>query len=203
MKNSVLRRGSYTPTFIQSARSAVTTSEGKELLEAAQKFELEQQVALEAAPIEQTYQEALAVYVQSKYSQVEQIEDRLENLIDRQQARLQQAQAGKPGFLARPGTRQTWQSEKAKQQARLQVLHTRLEIVRDIKEGMGIHGSKIEELATRKMRTEHPELASDWDAMREAIRRHQALTRKQERDRKLAQEQRLGRSNSLSLSRIE
>ncbi|MDL1867480.1 conjugal transfer protein, partial [Betaproteobacteria bacterium PRO4] len=146
MKNSVLRRGSYTPTFIQSARSAVTTSEGKELLEAAQKFELEQQVALEAAPIEQTYQEALAVYVQSKYSQVEQIEDRLENLIDRQQARLQQAQAGKPGFLARPGTRQTWQSEKAKQQARLQVLHTRLEIVRDIKEGMGIHGAKIEEL---------------------------------------------------------
>lgn len=203
MKNTVLRRGSYTPISTQTARIAVTINDGKELLESAQEIELGQQVALEAAPIEQTYQEALAVYVQSKSAQVEHIEDRLENLIYRQQARLQQAQAGKPGFLARPGTRQVWQSEQAKQQARLQVLHTRLEIVRDIKEGMGIHGSKIEELATRKMRTEHPELASDWDAMREATRRHQALTRKQERERKLAQEQRLGRSNSLNLSRTE
>lgn len=203
MKNSVLRRGRYISTPIQSASSVVATSEGKELLEAAQEIERELRAALEAAPIEQTYQEALALYVQSKSAQVEHIEDRLENLIDRQQARLQHTQAGKPGFLTWPGTRQTWQSKQVQQQARLQVLHTRLEIVRDIKEGMGIHGSKIEELATHKLRTERPELASDWDAMREATRRHQAHTRKQERERKLAQEQRLGRSNSLRLSRIE
>ncbi|SDY81707.1 IncP plasmid survival protein KfrC family protein [Nitrosomonas halophila] len=201
MKNSVLQRGTNATVPIRSARSVATTSDGEELLEAAQEIKREQQVALEAAPIEQTYQQALAVYVQSKFDQVDRIEDRLQNLIDRQQDRLQQAQAAKPGFLARPGTRQTWQSRQAQQQARLQVLHTRLEMVRDIKEGMGIHGPKIEELATRKMRAEHPELASDWDAMREAARRHQALTRKQERERKLAQEQRLGRSHSLSLSR--
>ena len=114
---------------------------------------------------------------------------------------MQQAQAGKPSFLARPGTRQAWQSQQVQQQARLQVLHTRLEVVREIKEGMGIHAPKVEELATRKMRAERPELASDWDAMREAQRRHQALMRKQEQERKQAQEQRLGRSQSLGLSR--
>lgn len=97
MKNPAFRRDSNTPAPIRSGRSAAATSGGEELLEAAQEIEREQQAALEAAPIEQTYQEALAIYVQSKFAQVEHIEDRLENLIDRQQARLQQAQAGKPG----------------------------------------------------------------------------------------------------------
>lgn len=201
MKNPAFRRDSNTPVLIRLDRSAAATSGGDELLEAAQEIEREQQAALEAAPIEQTYQEALAIYVQSKFAQVEHIEDRLENLIDRQQARLQQAQTGKPGFLARPGARQAWQTSQAQQQARLQVLHTRLEVVREIKEGMGIHAPRIEELATRKMRAERPDLASDWDAMREAARRHQALTRKQEQERKQAQERRLGRSQSLGLSR--
>lgn len=54
----------------------------------------------------------LAVYVQAKFAQVEHIEDRLENLIWRQQARLQ-------------------------------VRHTRLEAVREIKEVMGIHEPKV------------------------------------------------------------
>lgn len=201
MNKPASRRESSAPTPTRSGRNAAATSGGEELLEAAQEIEREQQAALEAAPIEQTYQEALAVYVQAKFAQVEHIEDRLENLIDRQQARLQQSQAGKPSFLARPGTRQAWQSNQAQQQARLQVLHTRLEVVREIKEGMGIHAPKVEELATRKMRAERPELASDWDAMREAQRRHQALMRKQEQERKQAQEQRLGRSQSLGLSR--
>ena len=91
--------------------------------------------------------------------------------------------------------------ERSATQQYAQMLHTRLEVVREIKEGMGIHAPKVEELATRKMRAERPELASDWDAMREAQRRHQALLRKQEQERKQAQEQRLGRSQSLGLSR--
>ncbi len=201
MKKPAFRRDSSASVTTRPSRSDAATGEGTGLLEAAQEIERDQQAALEAAPIEQTYQEALSVYVQSKYSQVEHIEDRLENLIDRQQARLQQSQTGKPGFLSRPGARQAWQASQSQQQARLQVLHTRLEIVRDIKEGMGLHAPKVEELATRKLRAEQPELASDWDAMREAARRHQALERKQEQERKQVQEQRLGRSQSLGLSR--
>ena len=193
---------------IQPASAGFTTSTtsrtdaaGDGLLAAAEATEAEQQAALEAAPLDQTYQEALALYVQAKHDQVERIEDRLENLIDRQQARLQQTQANQPGLLSRPGAKRAWQNQQMQQQARLQSLHVRLEAVREIKEGMGIHAPKVEELATRKMRAERPELASDWDAMREAQRRHQALMRKQEQERKQAQEQRLGRSQSLGLSR--
>jgi hypothetical protein len=172
------------------------------LLAAAEATEAEQQAALEAAPLDQTYQEALALYVQAKHDQVERIEDRLENLIDRQQARLQQTQANQPGLLSRPGAKRAWQNQQMQQQARLQSLHVRLEAVREIKEGMGLHSPKVEELATRKMRAEKPELAADWDAMREAARRHQALQRREEQERKQAQAlERPGRSQSLGLTR--
>jgi hypothetical protein len=172
---------------------------GDSLLIAAESVEREQQALLEAAPIEQTYQEALALHVQSKHSQVERIEDRLENLIDQQQARLQQTQASTPGLLSFPSARHAWQRQLTQQQARLQTLHTRLEAVREIKEGMGLHVPKIEELATRKMRAENPDLAADWDSMREATRRHQMLVRQKEQQRALSQE-RPGRSLSLGLS---
>jgi len=195
---------------IQPASAGFTTSTtsrtdatGDGLLAAAEATEAEQQAALEAAPLDQTYQEALALYVQAKHDQVERIEDRLENLIDRQQARLQQTQANQPGLLSRPGAKRAWQNQQMQQQARLQSLHVRLEAVREIKEGMGLHSPKVEELATRKMRAENPELASDWDAMREAARRRQALQRREEQERKQAQalEQRPGRSQSLGLTR--
>lgn len=201
MNKPTFRRAGGTLESIKPTRNATATGDGEELLAAAQEVEREQQSALEAAPVEQTYEEALAVYVQAKFAQVEHIEDRLEKVVERQQASLQQAQANRPSFLARPATRQAWQAKQAQQQARLQVLYTRLDVVRDIKDGMGIHSPKIEELATRKMRAERPDLASDWDAMREAARRHQALMRKQEQEQKQTQEQRLGRSQSLGLSR--
>nr|CAI47875.1 Upf54.4 protein [Achromobacter xylosoxidans A8] len=179
-----------------------TDAAGDALLAAAEATEAEQQAALEAAPLDQTYQEALALYVQAKHDQVERIEDRLENLIDRQQARLQQTQANQPGLLSRPGAKRAWQNQQMQQQARLQSLHVRLEAVREIKEGMGLHSPKVEELATRKMRAEKPELAADWDAMREAARRHQALQRREEQERKQAQAlERPGRSQSLGLTR--
>ncbi len=185
-----------------TATASRTAAAGDGLLAAAEATEAEQQAALEAAPLDQTYQEALALYVQGKHDQVEHIEDRLENLIDRQQARLQQTQANAPGRLALPGARRAWQNQQVQQQARLQTLHVRLEAVREIKEGMGLHSPKIEELATRKMRAENPELAADWDAMREAARRHQALMRREEQKRKesLALE-RPGRSQNLGLTR--
>lgn len=174
---------------------------GADMLTAAQAAEIEQRAVLEAAPVEQAYTENLALYVQVKHDQVERIEDRLESLIDRQQARLQQTRASEPGRLSLPGTRQGWHNQQLQQQARLQALFARLEAVREIKEGMGLHSPKLEELATRKMRAEHPELASDWDAMREAARRHELLVRKQEQERKQSQaHERPGRSQSLGLS---
>ena len=109
------------------------------------------------------------MFVQAKHDQVEYIEEQLENLIGRQKARLQQTQANAPGRFSLPSSRRVWLS--------LQTLHARLEAVREVKESMGLHSPKIEELATRKMRAERPELASDWDVMREAMRNCSCVNR--------------------------
>lgn len=179
-----------------AGRSGVT---GESLVSSAEGLEVEQQAMIEGASVEQGYQETLAMYVQAKHDQVESIEDRLENLINRQQARLQQTQSNRPGFLSMPGTRKAWLASQAQQQGRLQTLHARLETVREIKEGMGLHSPRVEELATRKMRAENPELAADWDSMKQAERQHQALMKKQEQEKKQTQEK--SRGLSLGLNR--
>jgi len=165
-----------------------------DLLRRAQEAQAEQTALLEATPIEAQYGAALANLVDAKHNQVENVEARLEGMIERQQARLQQTQANKPGLTSMPGKKRAWREQQAKQQDRLQTLHNRLESVRETKEGMGVHAPRIEKLATRKLRAENPELASDWDAMREAARRHQAHMR--------MKEGRAGRSHSLGLTAI-
>jgi DNA repair exonuclease SbcCD ATPase subunit len=176
--------------------AAARQASGEALSVAAQDLERAQQALLESAAIEQTYQQAQAAYVQAKHAQVERIEDRLERLIDRQQARLQQTQQSRPGLLAMPGTKRAWQSQQAQQQARLHTLQGRLEAVREIKEGMGLLSPKIEELATRKLRAEHPKLTADWDALQEASRRRQIALRQQAKDHAQTQESRPSRSPS-------
>ncbi|MEX3581621.1 MAG: IncP plasmid survival protein KfrC family protein [Burkholderia sp.] len=178
------------------------------LLDRAEEAQAEQQAALGVSPLASEYSAALAAQIEAKHDQAARIEDRLEGLIEQQETRLLQIEAKQPGILALPGQRARWQGQVQEQQALLQRLHTRLENVREIKEGMGVHAPRIEELATRKLRAEQPELAEGWDEMREAARRHQALMRKKEQERRqqIARErdpdegQRLGRGRVLGLS---
>ena len=156
-----------------------------DLLNAAQDAGREQQTLMETAIAEQvSYQEMLAIYLQTKHGQVESIEDKLETLIVQQQALFQQSEAKKPGLLSLPNTKQQWAVRQSRQQARLHVLHNRLDFVRELKEGMGVHSPKLEELAERKLRRHDPTLAEEWDSSLEAHRKHQALLRKQGQEKK-------------------
>ncbi len=175
------------------------------LLERAQEAQAEQTALLEASPLESQYSAAFAAQVEAKHDQAERIEDRLENLIEQQASRLQRTQASQPGLFSRPGARAKWQSQIQQQQSAMQRLHGRLEAVREIKDGMGAHGPRIEELAHRKVRAQEPGLAKDWEEMREAERLHQALLRKQEQEKKQALErerrgENLGRGLRLGLT---
>jgi hypothetical protein len=175
------------------------------LLERAQEAQAEQTALLEASPLESQYSAAFAAQVEAKHDQAERIEDRLENLIEQQASRLQQTQASQPGLFSRPGARAKWQSQIQQQQSAMQRLHGRLEAVREIKDGMGAHGPRIEELAHRKVRAQEPGLAKDWEEMREAERLQQALLRKQEQEKKQALErerrgENLGRGLRLGLT---
>ena len=77
----------------------------------------------------------------------------------------------------------------------MQRLLGRLELVREVRDSMGVHGARIEELATRKLRAQQPELAGDWDALQQAQRLHQLLLRQN------AEQQGLERSHLLQSAR--
>lgn len=169
------------------------------LLEDAQELQRQQQGLSEAEQVSQLYRSTLQVYLETKHGQVERIEDRLESFIEQQQSRIQQSQASQPGFFTRPSLKAAWQNRQAAQQSRLLSLHSRLESVREIKEGMAAHGPRLEELATRKLRAAEPQLASDFDAAQEAQRKAQAMQRKEDQERKQKQEHKSGRGHSLGI----
>lgn len=182
-------------TWIQHTGESERQAEA--LVNQVRTTETEQAALLETAEVKMQYTATLAAQVQAKHDQVDRIEDRLEGLIEGTEARLQQTQAQQPGFLARPGSRAQWQQQVQRQQVAIQRLHDRLENVREIRDGMGLHSPRIEELAMRKLRAQEPELAAEWDSLRDAQRRHQALLRKKEKEQRDQREV----SRSLSLRR--
>ena len=196
----------------RTSQQAITTSFDAEaqadgLLERANAEQTEQATLLDTPSIESQYATALAAQVESKHDQVERIEVRLEGVIEQQEAKLHQIEAKQPGILSMPSTRANWQCQIQQQQALLQRLHGRLEGVREIKDGMGLHGPRVEELAARKLRHAEPELAEGWDEMRAAQRAHEALMRKKDQEKRIKVEREQsatvgrGQTQSLNLNR--
>ena len=182
---------------------AANESPDENIVSAAEAVQTEQQAMLEGATLEQAYEATLKTYVEAKHGQVARLEDRLENLIEQQEARVQQTQANAPGMVSLPGTKRAWQAKTMREQARLQTLRNRLEAVREIRDGTGLRAPRIQEMATRRMRAENPELASSWDAMREAQKKQEDEERKQQTlqwaDQRIeAQKQKHSRGRSLS-----
>lgn len=164
---------------------------GQALEAQAQALAVEQTALLESSPVQARYNQALGEYVEQKAGQAGALEQRLEELVERQQAQLQQNQAARPGWLALPSTRAAWEQANQRCQARLQQLQGRLERVQDLHHGMGLYTPRIEELAVRRLRAEQPELAEQWSLQRQAER---ALSETQRRSQGLE----LGRSRTSS-----
>lgn len=173
----------------------------RELIGTARAAQSELRGDISSSPLNELYENVLAVMTQIKHEQVDRVETRLEGLIDRQAAAQKQMLNQKPGVFAMFGARQKWQMAQAQTQARMYTLNTRLDTVREIKEGMGLHSPKVVEMVTQKLKKEEPGLVKDWEEMQEAQRQHQNRIRKEEQERKRVASQKLGRGQSLSLSR--
>lgn len=156
------------------------------LLKEAQLLEQDQKKAneMDNESLDDLYNSSLISYIQSKKDQVDKIENTLEKMIDSQQAKMQSLLSNKPGVFAMPGKKNNWNETFSKQQNRLGILHNRLDVVKEIKEGMGAYSPKINELATKKMRFDNKELAKEWDSLQEANRMHQVLKNKKQLDNK-------------------
>lgn len=166
----------------------------------SRELQAEQFSLADSSAVESSYGAALAVQIEAKHDQIDRVEDRLEKLIEQQASKLQQCRSQQPGLIALPGTRARWQQQLDKQQSTMQRLQGRLEVVREIKDGMGVHGPRIEELATRKLRHQDPVLASEWDELQEAQRLNQAHQRRLQKEKEQREQQRVGAGLSHSLA---
>ena len=120
----------------------------------------------------QRYDEAIAEKLSEKQLQVERIEDKLEMLLDRQTALIQATRARQPGRLSFPSSRARWLSQCQQQEATLQRIQSRLELVREVRDGISIYGgSRMGDLARDRLVHEQPELVAERDAAVRAERR--------------------------------
>ena len=134
------------------------------------------------------YHATLRTYLEANAQRLGRIEDRLETLIENQQAALGELETQRPGFFASAGTRTGWSADVEASRDRLQTLRGRLARVEELKE-------QSSELAEEKMREREPELAGAWDAARREARaaqteqrREQQKTRQNERSQEQGRE---------------
>jgi len=192
-------------TAIQADR-ANTVATGDSLLHQAENTASEQRALLENASLEQTLTATLKPYVEAKHSQIERIEARLGQVIEQQQNKMKQTKANPPKhkWLSSKKTKtantDAWYTRINQQQKRLYDLEYRQSLIGKIKVGTDSRFPTIDQLATKKMRREHPELAASWDAMRESVRLKQQQERQQREKQAQQKEQSQGHSQGYSLS---
>jgi|GEM_PF-1131684 len=174
-------------------------------LQQAQTLASEQRALLESAPVEQTWTATLKQYVETKHEQIGRIETRMEQAVERQEAKLKQVESSPPKLKwyasqkTKAAAAKVWDNSKNKALSRLHCLQKRQSIVHKIKESTDSRYPTVEELATRKMRRDNPELAGSWDAMREAVRlKEQQARQEREKQHKQNQQQSQGQSQGLS-----
>ncbi|WP_425327720.1 IncP plasmid survival protein KfrC family protein [Pseudomonas nitroreducens] len=153
-----------------STSGAPSNESGQALEAQVQSLAGEQSALLESASVQARYDRALNECVEQKAEQAGALEQRLEELIGRQLTQLQQSQAMRPGWLARPSIRAAWQEQNERCHSRLLDLQGRLERVQDLHHGMGLYTPRLDELAARRLRAEQPELAQEWSLQRQAVR---------------------------------
>ena len=109
------------------------------------------QARLRDQSVGERYQAALQTYLLANTQRIDRIENRLETLIENQQATLGELAAQRPSFFSSATAKAQWAAGMEASQDRLQVLRGRLSQLEETKE-------QSEELAEEKMREREPEL---------------------------------------------
>ena len=139
----------------------------------------------------------LAFYAQAKVQQIDTLQASLQSAIHGQATKLAAIEQGQPAWPAGRQARTTWQNNVAQAKARLAQLERRSERVGEIAQTAGLYAdSMLDELAARKLRFHHPDLARQWDALQQQQRKA-ALQNLQSNQ---SVELDLGRTRSLSFS---
>jgi hypothetical protein len=152
---------------------------------------------LRAEQLSLQHNSQLAFYAQAKAQQIDNLQASLQSAIHSQATKLAAIEQKQPPWPAGRQARTTWQNQIAQAKARLAQLERRSERMGEIAHDAGIYAdSMLDELAARKLRFHHPELARQWDAIQQQQRKAALKTLQSAQSNELD----LGRTRSLSFS---
>ncbi|MFC1098385.1 IncP plasmid survival protein KfrC family protein [Pasteurella multocida] len=112
--------------------------------------------------IENQYTDSLNSIINEKNEQVKRLETKLSKLINDTSSQISRLQSNKPSIFALPGKKKSWESNLNKHKHIMTVATQRLEFVHEIRDDMGLHSSKIEDMAKRKLYHRDPHLVKKY-----------------------------------------
>ena len=167
----------------------------------ADAIENDQQSFLESSSLELQYETLLKDYIIQKHDQVERIEEKLGQLLQKQQFQMQKILMAKPNILSLPKTKRLWQGQVTQQKSSIARIEGRLTNVKDIKSSMGLHEPRIEELASRKLRLKEPNLFKEYELSKVLERTAANVARRKEDEKKRSKK--ASKKAKVSLSRAK
>jgi len=177
---------------IQEFSNEVSQRIGADIDNVASQAEL-----LRAEQLSLQHNSQLAFYAQAKAQQIDNLQASLQSAIHGQTTKLAAIEQQQPAWPANKQARTAWQNQVTQAKARLAQLERRSERVGEIAQAAGLYAdSLLDELAARKLRFHHPELARQWDAIQQQQRK--AALRKLQATQNVELD--LGRTRSLSFS---
>jgi hypothetical protein len=114
----------------------------------------------------------IAFYAQAKAQQIDNLQASLQSALHSQATKLAAIEQQQPAWPANKQARAASQNQVTQAKGRLAQLERRSERVGEIAQVAGLYAdSLLDELAARKLRFHHPDLARQWDAIQQRQRK--------------------------------
>ena len=152
--------------------------------------------------IENQYTDSLSSIINEKNEQVKRLETKLSKLITETNSQIGRLQSTKPGMFSLPGKKKEWDNKINQQKHIVTVATQRLELVHEIRDDMGLHSSKIEDMAKKKLYFRDPHLVKKYrgEVQNENEKRIAESNKKEEKKRQQEQSNKAVKSLTQSLS---
>ncbi|MDG6882835.1 Protein involved in cell division [Phocoenobacter uteri] len=120
--------------------------------------------------IENQYTDSLTSVINEKNEQVKRLETKLSKLVSEATSQVNRLQSNKPSFFSMPSRKNKWNNIINAQKHIINVATRRLEAVHEIRDDMGLHSSKIENMAKKKLHFRDPCLVNKYKDIMEINR---------------------------------
>lgn len=123
--------------------------------------------------IPEQYQFALDLVTTARFEKAEVLENKIENMIEKQITQLRQMQNNRPNFLPLSQKKKLWNKNLTRHKTTIARLRERLRVVHEVKEKVTHEGPTIEIFARKKLQFKDPSLVSKYVKYLEEERKKQ------------------------------